>query len=251
MDRLVLLKTIVLGPETDQKNLRRFLREAKTGGRLSHPSIVELYDVNEQSDLMYIVMEFVEGQTLDQMLKARNGPLPGVDVVRWMVQIADALAYAHEQSIIHRDIKPATIVVRREDNRAKLSDFTLAKNLERAGVSVITADGEAVGTPYYLAPEQVKSAKAADARSDVYAYGAAFYHCLTNQLPIPARSYGEFIARVFTTPPVPVQQIFPSVPAPLAALLEKCLAKDPGQRFQQMTELQEALAPVARAVGAG
>jgi pSer/pThr/pTyr-binding forkhead associated (FHA) protein len=250
MGRMVVLKTILTGGDADEKNMRRFLREAKAGGRLSHPSIVELYDVNEQSDLMYIVMEFVEGETLEQMLKARGGALGPNEVVRWMQQIADALRYAHESSIIHRDVKPATIVVRREDNRAKLSDFTLAKNLERAGVSVITADGEAVGTPYYLSPEQVKSAKSADPRSDIYSYGATFYHVLAGQLPIQARSYGEFIARVFTHPPAPLHGVAPAVPQPLANLIERCLQKDPNARFQTMGELISALTPIARVLGA-
>ena len=243
MERLVVVKTILTGGGSDEKAMRRFLREAKAGGKLSHPSIVELYDVNEQGDLMYLVLEFVDGETLDQLLKAARGPLPVADVVRYMTQIADALRYAHEQSIIHRDVKPGTIVVRREDRRAKLTDFTLAKNLERAGVSVITADGEAVGTPYYLSPEQVKSAKIADARSDIYAFGATFYHCLTGQLPIQARSYGEFIARVFTAQPVPVLQLVPQAPPGVAAVLERCLQKDPARRFGSMEEVVAHLAP--------
>ncbi|MEZ0227122.1 MAG: protein kinase [Planctomycetota bacterium] len=250
MERLVILKTIVTSGDTDEKTLRRFLREAKAGGRLSHPSIVELYDVNEAADLMYIVMEFVDGDTLDQHMRARGGPLPGVDVVRWMFQICDALKYAHEQSIIHRDIKPATIIVRKEDNRAKLTDFTLAKNLERAGVSVITADGEAVSTPYYLSPEQVKSARSADLRSDVYSFAATFYHALTGALPVPSRSYGEFINKVFTHVPAPLAQIFPSAPPPLSVIFQRCLSKDPTERFQNMSELQDVLTPIARSLGA-
>jgi serine/threonine protein kinase len=250
MERLVILKTIVTSGDTDEKTLRRFLREAKAGGRLSHPSIVELYDVNEAADLMYIVMEYVEGETLDHFLRARNGPLPGVDVVRWMFQICDALKYAHEQQIIHRDVKPATIIVRKEDNRAKLTDFTLAKNLERAGVSVITADGEAVSTPYYLSPEQVKSARSADPRSDVYSFAATFYHALTGQLPIPARSYGEFIAKIFTHVPAPLSQLFPSAPPALSGILDKCLAKEPSDRFQNMSDLEDVLLPIARSLGA-
>jgi hypothetical protein len=250
MERLVILKTIVTSGDADEKALRRFLREAKAGGRLSHPSIVELYDVNEAADLMYIVMEFVEGETLDQLIRSRSGPLPGVEVVRWMCQIADALKYAHENSIIHRDVKPGTIVVRREDNRAKLTDFTLAKNLERAGVSVITADGEAVSTPFYLSPEQVKSARTADPRSDVYSFAATFYHALTGQLPVPSRSYGEFIAKVFTHVPAPLGQLFPSAPPPLSAMFAKALAKDPAERFQGMGELEDTLLPIARNLGA-
>ncbi|HZU97759.1 MAG TPA: FHA domain-containing serine/threonine-protein kinase [Planctomycetota bacterium] len=250
MERLVVLKTVVTSGDADEKALRRFLREAKAGGRLSHPSIVELYDVNEAADLMYIVMEFVEGETIEQLLRARQGPLPGVDVVRWMFQIADALRYAHEQSIIHRDVKPHTIVVRREDNRAKLTDFTLAKNLERAGVSVITADGEAVQTPFYLPPEQVKSARAADVRSDIYSFAATFYHALTGQLPIPSRSYGEFIARVFTHVPAPITQVFPQAPPALSSIFDRCLKKEPEERIQTMAELQEELTPIARGLGA-
>ncbi|MBI3722750.1 protein kinase [bacterium] len=251
MGRFVVLKTIVTTADTDEKSLKRFMREAKAGGRLSHPSIVELYDVNEQDDLMYIVTEFVEGESLQEMLQAAqpHGLAPG-DVVRWMGHIADALNYAHSQSIIHRDVKPATILVRREDSHAKLSDFTLAKNLERVGLSAITADGEAVGTPFYMPPEQVRTAKAVDVRSDVYSFGAAFYHVLTGKFPIQARSYGEFIAKVFTQPPVPMRENLPQLPAPLAALVEKCLSKDPSERFQSMGDVLRELTPIARAAGA-
>lgn len=248
MERLVLLKTIVASTDTDEKDLRRFMREAKTGGRLSHPSIVELYDVNESEGLMYIVMEYVEGDTLEQMMRARKGPLPPNQTIRYMTHVAEALKCAHEQSIIHRDVRPAAIHVRREDDRAKLGDFALAKNLERA-ISVITGDGEAVGTPFYMSPEQVKNAKQIDERSDLYSFGAVFYHVLTGQIPIPARSYGEFLGKVFTVPPAPVSQLAPGTPPKLAALVEKCLAKDPSQRFASMEEVVDALEPIALAAG--
>jgi serine/threonine-protein kinase len=248
MERLVTLKTITSSTDTDEKDLKRFMREAKMGGRLSHPSIVELYDVNEQEGLMYIVMEFVEGESLEQQMRAKKGPLPFERTLRYMVHICEALKCAHEQSIIHRDVKPGVILVRREDDRAKLSDFALAKNLERA-ISVITGDGEAVGTPYYMSTEQVKNAKTIDARTDIYSYGAAFYHVLSGQLPIPARSYGEFIAKVFTNVPTPLIQIAPAVPPKLAQLIEKCLAKDPAQRWSSMEELSKTLHPIARGMG--
>jgi serine/threonine protein kinase len=147
-------------------------------------------------------------------------------------------------------VKPATIVVRREDNRAKLTDFTLAKNLERAGVSVITAEGEAVSTPFYLSPEQVRSARTADPRSDVYSFAATFYHALTGQLPIPSRSYGEFIAKVFSHIPAPLVHLFPSAPPPLSVIFAKALAKDPMERYQTMSELEDTLLPIARRLGA-
>jgi serine/threonine-protein kinase len=250
MGRLVMLKTIVTaGGQTDQKALRRFMREAKAGGRLSHPSIIELYDVNEQGDLMYIVMEFIEGETLESMLKAK-GHLPASTVVRYMAQIGDALKYAHEQQIIHRDIRPATIMVRTEDDRAKLTDFTLAKNLERAAFSVITADGEAIGTPYYMPPEQVKSAKAADTRSDIYSYCATFYHLLSGKFPIEARSYGEFITKVFGADAPQLKDVAPGIPPKLANLIQKGLARDPNHRWQDMEGLLAELMPIQKAVGA-
>jgi eukaryotic-like serine/threonine-protein kinase len=251
MGRTVVLKTIEMGDDDEaQKNLRRFLREAKAGGRLQHPGIVELYDVNEQPGLMYIVMEHVEGDNLDKILRERNGPLPGPQVVRAMAQIAEALQYAHEQQIVHRDVKPANVIIRRSDSRAKLQGFTLAKNLERAQFSVITADGESLGTPYYMPPEQVRSAKNADARSDVYAWAATTYHCLTGKLPLEARSYGEFIEKVFAQDPPPIEQHVPSVPKPLAALLGRCLKRDPAQRPQSMADVVAELEPVLKALPA-
>jgi eukaryotic-like serine/threonine-protein kinase len=199
---------------------------------------------------MYIVMEHVEGDNLDKILRERNGPLPGPQVVRAMAQIAEALQYAHEQQIVHRDVKPANVIIRRSDSRAKLQGFTLAKNLERAQFSVITADGESLGTPYYMPPEQVRSAKNADARSDVYAWAATTYHCLTGKLPLEARSYGEFIEKVFAQDPPPIEQHVPSVPKPLAALLGRCLKRDPAQRPQSMADVVAELEPVLKALPA-
>ncbi len=251
MGRMVVLKTIQMGGDEDaQKAMRRFLREAKTGGRLQHPSIVELYDVNEQAGLMYIVTEHVDGDSLDKLLRERGGPLPGPQVTRAMLQIAEALQYAHEQQIIHRDVKPANVLVRRADGRAKLQGFTLAKNLERAGFSVITADGESLGTPYYMPPEQVRSAKNVDQRCDVYSWGATMYHCLTNRLPLESRSYGEFIEKVFAQDPPPIESVIPSVPRPLAALLGRTLKRDPAQRPQSMADVVQELEPIVRALPA-
>jgi len=251
MGRMVVLKTVTIGEDEEaQKNVRRFLREAKTGGRLTHPSIVELYDVNEQPGLMYIVMEHVEGDNLEKFLRERNGALPGPQVLRAMTQIAEALQYAHEQQIIHRDVKPANIIIRRSDGRAKLQGFTLAKNLERAGFSVITADGESLGTPYYMPPEQVRSAKNADARSDVYAWGATTYHCLSGKLPLEARSYGEFIEKVFAENPPSLETRVPSAPKPLTALIDRTLRREPDQRPSSMSEVLSEMEPILKALPA-
>jgi eukaryotic-like serine/threonine-protein kinase len=251
MGRLVVLKTIEIGGDEEaQKAMRRFLREAKTGGRLAHPNIVELYDVNEQAGLMYIVTEHVEGESLEKLLRERGGPLPGPQVTRAMLQIAEALQYAHEQQIIHRDVKPANVLVRRQDGRAKLQGFTLAKNLERAGFSVITADGESLGTPYYMPPEQVRSAKNVDQRCDIYSWGATAYHCLTNHLPLEARSYGEFIEKVFNHDAPGIETWIPSVPKPLANLLARALKRDPAARHQSFSEVVAELEPIVRALPA-
>lgn len=248
MDRTVILKTIQAGPDTDQKALKRFMREAKTGGKLAHPHIVELYDVNEQEGTYYIVTEFVDGQNLEKILRERNGPLPAPDVLRVMYQIGDALAYAHGQSIIHRDVRPANILIRRTDHLAKLQGFTLAKNLERAGLSVITADGESLGTPYYMAPEQVRSAKTADQRSDVYSWAATTYHCLAGKLPLEARSYGEFIDKVFNEEPPPINAHVPSLPPPLVQLLSECLRRDHTNRPASMVDILQKLDAILRGI---
>ena len=249
MERLVIVKTIHAGPDTDQKALRRFMREAKTGGRLAHPHIVELYDVNEAEGILYIVTEYVDGQNLESILADRKGqPLPGADVLRVMYQIADALAYAHQQQVIHRDVRPANILVRRTDRVAKLQGFTLAKSLDRAGMSVITADGESLGTPYYMAPEQVRSAKNVDARSDLYAWAATLYHCLSGRLPLEARSYGEFIDKVFNSDPPPLESHVQGLPAGLAPFVARCLRRDPDARPADMNEVLAELDPILRAL---
>ena len=249
MDRCVVLKTIETGPETDQVALRRFMREAKTGGRLSHPHIVELYDVNEQDGFLYIVTEYVEGYNLGKVLSERGGqPLQAVATLRALYEIGEALAYAHQQSIIHRDVRPHHVLVRARDRVAKLQGFTLAKNLERA-VSVITADGESLGTPYYMPPEQVRSAKSADERSDLYAWAATTYHCLSGRLPLESRSYGEFIDKVFSTNPAPLQTLVPSCPRELSDLLGRCMERDREARPASMAAVLQALDPIMRTLG--
>ena len=165
-----------------------------------------------------------------------------------MVHVAEALRARTSNSIIHRDVRPRRSQVRREDNRAKLGDFALAKNLERA-ISVITGDGEAVGTPFYMSPEQVKNAKVDRRAQRLYSFGADLLSRARGEIPIPARSYGEFLGKVFTVPPAPLVGLVPQIPPKLAAVIERCLAKEPGQRFQEMEEVVDALEPIADAAG--
>jgi hypothetical protein len=244
MDRPVILKVIEVGPQTEENSLKRFMREAKTGGRLAHPNIVELYDVNEQDGLLYIVTEYIDGQNMAQILQTRQGSLPWQDVLHVMTQIAEALQYAHQQKIVHRDVKPANLLIRAKDQRAKLQGFTLAKNLERAGLSVITADGESLGTPYYMPPEQVRSAKSVDERSDVYSWGATAYHCFSGRLPQEARSYGEFIDKVFNEDPSPLR--VDGLPKPVGDLIDQCLRREPKSRPQSMQVILDCLLPIIR-----
>ena len=247
MERTVVLKTIVKTDGTDEVAVKRLLREARTGGRLTHPHIVELYDVNETEGMLYVVTEHVEGQSLERHMRERGGmPLPVPDVLRAMSQISEALAYAHEQGVVHRDVKPANVLIRKSDGLAKLQGFTLAKNLE--GYSVITADGESLGTPYYMPPEQVRSAKNADFRSDIYSWGASTYHCVSGKLPLEARSYGEFIDKVFTASPPALDGLVPGAPRGLSELLGRCLERDPARRPQTIPDLRRELDPILRAL---
>ncbi|MBL4846655.1 MAG: protein kinase [Planctomycetes bacterium] len=249
MDRTVILKTIETGPETDETTLKRFMREAKAGGKLTHPQIVELYDVNEQDGLLYLVTEYVEGYNLGKVLSERGGqPLPAGPTLRVLFQIGEALAYAHGKSIIHRDVRPHHVLVRAKDHLAKLQGFALAKNLQRA-ISVITADGESLGTPYYMPPEQVRSAKDADERSDLYAWAATTYHCLSGRLPLESRSYGEFIDKVFTCDPEPLQSLVPTCPRELSDLLGRCMEREADARPDSMKLVLQALEPIVRALG--
>jgi tRNA A-37 threonylcarbamoyl transferase component Bud32 len=238
LDRPVAIK--LLPPELAARpELReRFMREARTAARLSHPYIVPIHSVDEIGGFVFIVMAYVDGGTLAQRLAA-HGPLPAHDVTRIMREVAWALAYAHAQGVVHRDVKPANILLERGTGRAMVADFGIARLAENTGD---TAVGVVLGTPEFMSPEQA-TAEELDGRSDLYALGIVSYLALTGTLPFTAPTAQAVIAQHLTQAPPPIASVARGIPRSLAQAIDKCLQKQPSARFANGEALADALAP--------
>ena len=242
--RVVAIKVIMVGnqpPEVLDDYKQRFYREAQTAGRMSHPGIVTIYDMAENSDgNPYLVMEFVEGQTLDKMLAPQGpgevvSPMPLKQKLDIAAQVADALDYAHRRKVIHRDIKPANILVTPE-GKAKIADFGIAK---MAGTQM-THTGLLVGTPAFMSPEQITGSEI-DSRSDIFSFGVLAYWMLTGKRPFPGDAITQIAYKVVHAPPVPIREVNPELPDDVEPVIFKCLAKKPPDRYGTAGELATAL----------
>lgn len=239
LDQLVALKALPLSGAVSQKKITRFVQEAKTQARLRHRNIVAIYDVRSLNDLIYIVMELIEGETLLQMIQRSGSRLAVREAVRIVYQLARALAHAHEKGIIHRDVKPSNVMMTQE-GEAKLIDFGLAKNLHDLNLG-ITADGETLGTLGYMAPEQVRTAKAADHRADVYGLGASLFHCLTGRPPFAARTEALLADELSRGPPL---DLLAGLPHSVVQLCARLMARRPEDRFTTPPELLRGIEAV-------
>ena len=217
----------------------RFLREARTAARLSHPNIVPIHLVEERGDLVYFIMAYVDGESLGQAIH-RRGALPASQVGRILQEVAWALAHAHQQGVIHRDIKPDNIMLEAGSHRAIVTDFGIARVAE---ATTTASGGEVVGTAHYMSPEQA-TGDAVDGRSDLYSLGVTGFHALTGRLPFDGPNLPALIHQHVTAPAPRVATAAPTVPAWLAEAVDRCLAKRPEERFQ-------AAEALAAAVGAG
>jgi serine/threonine-protein kinase len=235
IDRLVAIKTIsVPGPTPNgADNFReRFFREARAAGRLSHPGIVTIYDVDEDSECgPFIVMEYVPGLTLERILSGESGQVSPVMALDIAEQLAQALHYAHGQGIVHRDIKPANIIVT-EQGRAKITDFGIAK----LDLSQFTATGQVFGTPAYMSPEQIEGEEV-DARSDLFSLGVVLYSMLTGYRPFQGNSAATISYKLVYKDPVPVSALNSALPVHLDYVISRALAKSPAQRYQSGEEM--------------
>jgi serine/threonine protein kinase len=238
LGRTVAIKTISLsGPEflEDEQYRPRFLREARAAGRLSHPGIVTVFDVGEdaESGEPYLVMEHVSGEPLSRVL-GRNRKLPLSQALQFAEEIAQALDYAHNQGVIHRDIKPSNILIT-DAGHAKIADFGVAwLNREMSQI------GEVVGSPAYMAPEQM-AGKQADARSDLFSLGVVLYTMLTGFRPFQGNSAKTVCFKVMNIEPVPVTSFQSEILPELDAIVSRAIAKDPDERFSSGAELANAL----------
>jgi serine/threonine-protein kinase len=243
MDRLVAVKTILaaaLSGELGSDYRQRFLREARAAGALAHPGIVPVFDVGEEDGMPYLVMEFVRGQTLDVAMK--KGVRFSLErVCEIGQQIAEALGHAHHHGVVHRDIKPANILLTSPEaygsEQAKITDFGVAK----IAAGGITTTGQMLGTPAFMPPEQFTGALV-DGRADLFSLGVILYWMATGEQPFLGESMTTVSYKIVHTEPVPPAKLNPAIPAAMDAVILKCLAKSPDDRYQTGEELAQALA---------
>ncbi|MES2521162.1 MAG: serine/threonine-protein kinase [Gemmatimonadota bacterium] len=241
LKRYVAIK--LLPPELSfRRDIRsRFLREAETAAQLSHPNIVPIYSVDDVGNLVFFVMACIEGDNLAVRLKKR-GPCPADDVRRWLMEVGDALAYAHSRGVIHRDIKPDNILLDGIDGRALVTDFGIARAAMDSGeASRLTATGMAIGTPAYMSPEQASGDRDLDARSDLYSLGIVAYQMLVGEPPFVGNTTPALLVKHLAEAPVPVSHRRADVPPDLSAIVMRLLEKSPDQRFQTGGDLVQAL----------
>jgi serine/threonine-protein kinase len=232
----------VLDPELARSlGAERFLREIETAAKLTHPHILPLHDSGEADGLLYFVMPYVEGESLRSRL-TREKQLPVDDAVRIAREIADALAYSHERGVIHRDVKPANIML--EAGHAVLADFGVAHAVAGAGDQRITRAGTSPGTPEYMSPEQAGGERELDGRSDQYALGCVLYEMLAGHPPFTGAQVEAVLHQQLTAEPRPVTQARPSVGRGTARVVQRALSKRPADRFKTTDEMAAALATV-------
>src|ERR1700674_5552019 len=244
LDRVVAIK-VLPAHLADRPELReRFDREAKTIASLNHPHICTLHDTGHQDETDFLVMEYLEGETLAQRLL--KGPLPIQQVLQYAIEIADALDKAHRKGITHRDLKPGNIMLTKTGT--KLLDFGLAKlkqHVAPATVSLselptaidpLTAHGAIVGTLQYMAPEQLEG-KEVDARTDIFAFGVVVYEMATGKRAFEGKTQASVIGAILKDDPTPISSLQPMTPPALDRLMKKCLAKDPEERWQNAHDL--------------
>ena len=236
LDRQVAIK--VLPPEASDGNAReRFKREARTAAKLNHPNIVSLYTFGIVEDTMYFVMEYVDGESLEDHLK-RAGQIEETRAREILIDVAGALGYAHEQGVLHRDIKPDNILLASDTGKPMLTDFGIAK-LSVEG-QTLTEVGSVLGTVHYMSPEQA-SGEPLDGRSDLYALGIVGYRMLTGKMPFGGQTFHEVLAQQVTVAPVPVDAVVPGVSGELSESIMRCLAKTPGERWADARGFAQAI----------
>lgn len=238
INRLVAIKTIRFSDDFEEDQIRevkgRFFKEAELAGKLSHPSIISIYDVGEDYELTYMAMELLDGKDLDGFCQ-KDRLLPLRDVLDIVAKTAEALDYAHTQGVIHRDVKPGNIMLLKNGS-VKVTDFGIAKAVS----SSHTKTGIILGTPNYMSPEQING-REIDGRSDIFSLGVVFFQLLTGRLPFGGKTLTELFYQITQAQHPSPRQINPKVIKPCEQLIDKALAKDPDQRFQRAADFAKYL----------
>ncbi|MGR9052821.1 MAG: serine/threonine protein kinase, partial [Gammaproteobacteria bacterium] len=247
LDRIVAIKVLPSHLTATEEIKQRFQREAKTISSLNHPNICILHDIGEQDGTAYLVMEYLEGQTLSERIA--HGPLSNDELTKYSLQIVDALDKAHKQGLIHRDLKPANVMLTKDG--AKLLDFGLAKlQIPTGGFedvsgltktsAPLTQQGTILGTIQYMSPEQLEGQEA-DARSDIFSFGGLLFEMVTGQKAFHGKSQASLIASILKEKPRSVSEIQPLTPPMFDRIIQRCLAKDPEDRWQTAGDLKHAI----------
>lgn len=258
--QVVALKILPASKAKDAHTLARFQREARLLTQLDHPNVVRAFQVGESGGVHYIVMEYLEGETLDEVI-ARRGRLPAAEAARLACQVFDGLQHLHEKRMIHRDVKPANLMLTPAAEAGKPDTWNATVKVLDVGLgrelfdeaapgqaeTQLTQEGSVVGTPDYLAPEQAKDARAADIRADVYSAGCVLYQCLAGRPPFTESNIMAQMVKHATEPPPPLSTFAEGVPPGLQHVVDRLLAKKPGDRYQTPAEAVAALQPFATA----
>src|SRR5205823_5079493 len=236
LNRLVAVKVLAPHLAANAAARLRFAREGRAAAAIRHEHVVAVHAVDEAGGLPYLVMEYVPGVSLQERLD-RTGPLEVEEVLRIGAQAAAGLAAAHAQGLVHRDVKPANILLENGVERVKLTDFGLARGIDDAGV---TQSGVITGTPAYMAPEQARGGPP-DARADLFSLGGVLYALCTGRPPFRGDHALELLRKVCDDTPTPIRALNPDVPAWLEAIVSKLMAKDPAERFGSAAEVADLL----------
>ncbi len=251
LERTVAIKVLPQHLSSNEEVRQRFEREAKTISQLSHPHICALHDIGREGETDYLVMEYLEGETLSDRLA--KGPLPLERTLRYGIEIADALDKAHRHGIVHRDLKPGNVMLTKTG--VKLLDFGLAKAFAPAArvesltsaptvARDVTREGTILGTVSYMAPEQLEG-KEADARTDIFAFGAVLYEMATGKKAFSGTSQASVVTAIMSSEPAPISRVQPTCPPALDRVVQTCLAKDPEERWQSAADLASELSWIA------
>src|SRR5829696_5687744 len=250
LDRDVAIKVLPQHLARTAESRERFVREARTAAGLSHPHIVPIHRVGEAGGFVFFVMSYVEGETLGERLRS-TGPLAPAEAARVMREVAWALAYAHGRGIVHRDVKPDNILLEASTGRAMVTDFGIAHRGPDASRGAGSQDpdtdpGTLMGTAHFMSPEQAAS-EPIDGRSDIYALGVVGYLAVSGRLPFEASKLPALLVRQATEAPPSVVRAAPGLPSALAVVIDRCLARDPDDRFADGEAMAAALAPAPEA----